>query len=66
MNKRLIKSKRASKLCWNERQLLELVNSKFVLSLKYAYQTKADLYLILVRTFTDTYIHTYIHTKKQI
>jgi serine/threonine protein kinase len=58
INKKRIKLKRASKLCWNERKLLGIVNSKFVITLKYAYQTKENLYLILdLKTGGDLNYH---------
>ena len=47
MNKRRIKVKNAADLCWNERIVLGKVDSPFVISLKYAFQSPEDLYLIL-------------------
>lgn len=47
MNKRRIKSKNAQDLCWNERIVLGKVDSPFVISLKYAFATEEDVYLIL-------------------
>jgi hypothetical protein len=35
------------KLCWNERRILSLVHSPFVVCLKYAFTSKEDLFLIL-------------------
>lgn len=47
MNKKRIKQKNASDLCWNERVVLSRVNSPFVVSLKYAFQTPEELFLIM-------------------
>jgi serine/threonine protein kinase len=47
MNKRRIKQKNAADLCWNERIVLGKVDSPFVISLKYAFSTEDDLFLIL-------------------
>ena len=47
MNKKRVKLKRADKLCRNEHSILQLVDSPFVVCLRYALQTKDDLYLIL-------------------
>lgn len=47
MNKRRIKGKNAQDLCWNERIVLGKVDSPFVISLKYAFSTEEDVYLIL-------------------
>ena len=50
MNKRRIKHKHAEKICLNERITLGMINSRFVLSLKYAFVSKEDLFLVLVGT----------------
>ena len=47
MNKKRIKFKKSEKFALNERAALSAVDSPFVVSLKYAFQTKTDLYLIL-------------------
>jgi serine/threonine protein kinase len=47
MNKVRIKAKKSTQLALNERACLAAVNSPFVVNLKYAFQTKDDLYLIL-------------------
>lgn len=47
MNKRRIKTKKSSNLALNELTVLKDVDSPFVVNLKYSFQTKDDLYLIL-------------------
>lgn len=47
MNKKRIKLKRADNLCRNEHAVLKMLDSPFVVCLRYAYQTPEDLYLIL-------------------
>lgn len=47
MSKRRIKMKKADQLTKNEREALAAVQSKFVVNLKYSFQTKEDLFLIL-------------------
>ncbi|KAG5177827.1 kinase-like domain-containing protein [Tribonema minus] len=47
MSRRHIKLKKSEELCWNERRILERVNSAFVVSLKYAFASDTDLFLIL-------------------
>ncbi|CAN0161019.1 unnamed protein product, partial [Hapterophycus canaliculatus] len=47
MNKRRIKIRQSEDLCWNERRILEALGSPFVVSLKYAFESKNDLFLIL-------------------
>ena len=47
MNKRRIKNKKSSTLALNELAVLKVVDSPFVVNLKYSFQTKDDLYLIL-------------------
>lgn len=47
MNKRRVKAHQSEKLCWNERRILSLVDSPFVVCLKYAFTSKEDLFLIL-------------------
>jgi beta-adrenergic-receptor kinase len=47
MNKRRIKMKKAEALAINERNALEAVESKFVINLKYSFQSKNDVFLIL-------------------
>lgn len=47
MNKRRVKAHQSEKLCWNERKILSLVDSPFVVCLKYAFTSKEDLFLIL-------------------
>ncbi|RHY29206.1 hypothetical protein DYB25_013367 [Aphanomyces astaci] len=44
MNKRIIKKKHAEKLCLAERAILTMLSSPFVVCLKYAFQTKEDLF----------------------
>lgn len=47
MNKKRIKAKKSVQLALNERACLASVDSPFVVNLKYSFQTKDDLYLIL-------------------
>jgi len=47
MNKKRIKGKKSVQLALNERSCLAAVDSPFVVNLKYSFQTKDDLYLIL-------------------
>lgn len=47
MSKRRIKQKKAEQLTLNERQCLADINSPFVVNLKYAFQSKMDVFLIL-------------------
>jgi beta-adrenergic-receptor kinase len=47
MNKRRIKLKKSEQLALNERQALAAVESKFVISLSYSFQSPTDVYLIL-------------------
>ena len=47
MNKRRIKMKRSESLALNERNALAAVESKFVINLKYAFQSSEDIYFIL-------------------
>ena len=47
MNKKRIKIKKSETLTLNERTALASVDSPFVVSLKYAFQSKVDIFLIL-------------------
>ncbi|KAG5175645.1 kinase-like domain-containing protein [Tribonema minus] len=47
MSRRHIKAKKSESMCWNERRILERVASAFVVSLKYAFTSETDLFLIL-------------------
>ena len=47
IDKKLVKLKRAEKLCRNERKVLELIDSPFVVCMRYAFTTSEELYLIL-------------------
>lgn len=47
MNKKRIKLKKAEKLTLNEQNCLADVNSPFVVNLKYSFQSKTDVFLIL-------------------
>jgi len=47
MNKKRIKMRKSEALCMNERNICVLLDSKFIVCLKYAFQTPSDLYLIL-------------------
>ena len=58
MNKARIKSKDAEDLVLVERETLAKIDSPFVLSLKYAFQTKDDVYLLMdVMTGGDLSFH---------
>ena len=47
MNKRRVKLKKAEALCLNERNILTIIDSPFVVCMKYSFVTQQDLYLIL-------------------
>lgn len=47
LDKKRIKKKKSEALAWNERDLLAKINSKFVVGLKYAFETKDQLCLVL-------------------
>ncbi|CAM9125538.1 unnamed protein product, partial [Ectocarpus fasciculatus] len=47
MDKRRIKMKKSESLCVNERNILALVDSPFIVNLKYAFSTRTELFLIL-------------------
>jgi beta-adrenergic-receptor kinase len=47
LNKKRVKMKKAEALCLQERNIMALVASSYVVCLKYAFTTKEDLYLIL-------------------
>lgn len=47
MNKKRIKIKKSEKLALNERSVMAAVNSPFVVNLKYSFQSKDDIFLIL-------------------
>ena len=47
MNKKYVKLKRAENLCRNERNVLGILDSPFVVCLRYAFTSKDELYLIL-------------------
>lgn len=47
MNKRRVKAHQSETLCWNERRVLSLVDSPFVVCLRYAFTSREDLFLIL-------------------
>jgi beta-adrenergic-receptor kinase len=47
MNKKRVKVKKSDALCRNERTTLELIDSPFVVCLRYAFHTPQELYLIL-------------------
>eukprot|EP01137_Pigoraptor_chileana_P006770 Opistho-2@51449 len=47
LDKKRIKKKKGESLAWNERNLLAKVSSPFVVELKYAYETKERLCLVL-------------------
>ena len=47
MDRRRVKLKRANDLCWNERVILGRLNSPFIVSLKYAFVTKQELFLVM-------------------
>ena len=47
MNKKRVKMKKAENLCLNERNILALIDSPFVVCMKYSFATANDLYIIL-------------------
>eukprot|EP00596_Hydrurales_sp_CCMP1899_P010160 CAMPEP_0119055114 /NCGR_PEP_ID=MMETSP1177-20130426/75519_1 /TAXON_ID=2985 /ORGANISM="Ochromonas sp, Strain CCMP1899" /LENGTH=607 /DNA_ID=CAMNT_0007035569 /DNA_START=227 /DNA_END=2047 /DNA_ORIENTATION=+ len=47
LNKKRIKMKKAEALCLQERNILAIIHSPYVVCLKYAFATPTDLYLIL-------------------
>jgi hypothetical protein len=47
MDKRRIKLKKSETLCVNERNILAMVDSPFIVCLKYAFASKTELFLIL-------------------
>nr|XP_056705304.1 rhodopsin kinase GRK7 [Euleptes europaea] len=47
LDKKRLKKKNGEKMALLEKQILEKVNSRFVVSLAYAYQTKTDLCLVM-------------------
>jgi len=47
MNKKRIKMRKSEALCMNERNILTMVDSRFIVCLKYAFTTPNDLFLIL-------------------
>lgn len=47
LEKKRVKKRKGEKLALNEKQILERVNSRFVVSLAYAYQTKDALCMVL-------------------
>eukprot|EP00050_Salpingoeca_kvevrii_P001082 m.161934 g.161934 ORF g.161934 m.161934 type:complete len:655 (-) comp10294_c0_seq1:3764-5728(-) len=47
LNKALVKRKNAIQLAVNERNLLAMVDSKFVVGLVFSFQTKTDLFLVV-------------------
>ena len=47
LNKKRIKLKKAEALCLQERNILAIIHSPYVVCLKYAFSTPTDLYLIL-------------------
>ena len=47
INKKLVKLKRAENLCRNERKILELIDSPFIVCLRYSFTSTDELYLIL-------------------
>ena len=47
MNKRRVKMKKADSLCINERTILAVVDSPYIVCLKYAFANKEELFLIL-------------------
>ncbi|KAI9906385.1 hypothetical protein PsorP6_002798 [Peronosclerospora sorghi] len=58
MNKKMIKKKRAEKLCLAERKVLAMISSPFVVCLKYSFQTPDELFLVLdLRTGGDLSYH---------
>jgi serine/threonine protein kinase len=58
MNKKRIKNKKAEQLCINEQLCLKTVESPFIVNLKYSFQSKDDLFLILdIMTGGDLNFH---------
>jgi beta-adrenergic-receptor kinase len=47
LNKKRVKMKNAEPLCLQERNILAIINSPYIVCLKYAFTTHQDLYLIL-------------------
>lgn len=47
LDRRRIKLKKSETLCMNERNILTMIDSKFVVCLKYAFTTQNELFLIL-------------------
>ena len=47
MNKKRIKLKKSEKLCLNELQALKMIDSKYIVCLRYSFTTPTDIYLIL-------------------
>jgi len=47
MKKKRIKLKKSRHLALNERSVLAAINSPFVISLKYAFETKSNVYLVM-------------------
>ena len=47
LNKQRVKFKKAEQLCLNERNILTIIDSPFIVCIKYSFVTKDDLYLIL-------------------
>mmetsp|Transcript_8234 Transcript_8234/g.15265 ORF Transcript_8234/g.15265 Transcript_8234/m.15265 type:complete len:588 (-) Transcript_8234:2318-4081(-) len=47
LQKSVIKQKGAEDLCWNELKSLRSIKSPFVVNLKYAFQSRGELYLVM-------------------
>ena len=47
MDRRRVKLKSAMDLCWNERIILGRLNSPFIVCLKYAFVSRAELFLVM-------------------
>ena len=47
MDRRRVKLKNAMDLCWNERDILGRLNSPFIVCLKYAFVSRAELFLVM-------------------
>lgn len=47
MDRKRVKLKNAMDLCWNERDILGRLNSPFIVCLKYAFVSKAELFLVM-------------------
>ena len=47
LSKKRVKMKKAEAMCLNERNILAVIQSPFVVCLKYAFTTKSDVFLIL-------------------